>query len=280
MIKKTIKVRAPARIDFAGGTTDIEPFASKMGGAVLNAAINRYVSGKLVRTNNSVLLDYSGSFPTGSGLGTSGAMNLVWLALISKIKDKKELAETVYRMEQAMGLTGGKQDQYAAAFGGINLLEFKNKKVKVTHLNLKKKTLDKLEKNLTLVYTGKSHLSQNTNKAMIDNLTKNKKYFVNLRNIAREMKNALFNDNLYKFAELMNQETENRSKLHKSIINKTIKSFIKIGKENGALGAKVCGSGGGGCVLFFSEKPEKLKKVFKNNVIDFKFDFTGLKWLK
>lgn len=88
---KIIKqVKAPVRIDFAGGTTDIQPFPKKHGGAVLNAAINKYITGKLVATDKTVGLGYSGNIPTSSGLGTSGVMNLVWLALISKTKNKLE----------------------------------------------------------------------------------------------------------------------------------------------------------------------------------------------
>ena len=150
------KVIAPVRIDFGGGTTDIEPFASKYGGAVLNAAINRYITGKIIRTNEKVHLEYTGNIPTSSGLGTSGVMNLVWFALISQTKNKLELADKVYSLEQAMGLVGGKQDQYASALGGINFLEFKRNKVEVTKLNLNKDFIRKFENNLVLVYTGKS----------------------------------------------------------------------------------------------------------------------------
>ncbi len=61
------EVRAPVRIDFAGGTTDIKPFSTEYGGAVLNAAINRYVVGKLIATDKSVGLSYRGNLPTSSG---------------------------------------------------------------------------------------------------------------------------------------------------------------------------------------------------------------------
>src|SRR3989338_5195770 len=159
---KIKKVKAPIRIDFAGGTTDIEPFASKYGGVVLNAAIDRYIIGELTATNKKVSLKYQGNIPTSSGLGTSGVMNLVWLALISKTKNKPELAEKVYSLEQAIGLVGGKQDQYAAAFGGINFLEFKNKKVKITRLDLEKKFIKKLESKLVIVYVGE-HFSGDAN---------------------------------------------------------------------------------------------------------------------
>ena len=90
------------------------------------------------------------------------------------------------------------------------------------------------------------------------------------------MKNSLMKRNLYKFAELLNEETEERKKLHKSTVPNYVRRFIGIGKKNGASAAKVCGSGNGGSVLFFGDK-EHLKKKFKDKVIEFKFDFKGLR---
>ena len=281
---KIKKVIAPVRIDFAGGTTDISPFKDKYGGCVLNAAIDRYVLGELRIDDKKTHLEYTGNVPTSSGLGTSGVMNLVWLALISqKIKNlnskyKGELAEIVYKMEQAMGLVGGKQDQYAGAFGGINFIEFKGDKVEINRLNLSKDFIRKLESKLILVYTGKPHFSGNSNKAMMGNLIrgKNNNNLLRIKKIAIEMKNALLNENLNKFAELMNEETKERKKLHKSIVPENIQKIIALGMESGATAAKVCGSGGGGSILFFGDK-QKLKEKFGKRIFDFKFDFKGLR---
>lgn len=284
------KVQAPVRIDFGGGTTDISPFKDKYGGAVLNAAINKYVTGKIIKTDESIHLEYTGKTPTSSGLGTSSAMNVVWLALISQIKLKKkggfsyknkvDLAEKAYKLEQALGLVGGKQDQYAAALGGINFLEFKKDKTIVSPVRLDKHFLKKFEDSLVLVYTGKPHFSGNTNKFAIDNLIKGKnvKNLLAIKKIAYEMKQALLNKDSERFAELMNEETEERNKLDKITIPPSIEKIIKEGFDNGAIGAKVCGSGGGGSILFLGDK-EKLKKKFSGKVIDFKFDFNGLKFL-
>lgn len=273
------KVRAPVRLDFAGGTTDIEPFASKEGGIVLNAGIDRHIVGKLTREDHFVKLEYEGHLPTGSGLGTSGVMNVVWLALVNRTRNKQEILDMVYPIEQTMGITGGKQDQYAATFGGINLIEFKGGKTKLTQLKLPKETIKKLEKNLVLVYTGASHFSADANKSMIDNLKNNKEYMVNIRNIAKKMKKVLVKGDLNKFAELMNEETKNRKMLHEDIVNETLEVVINQGKSAGAIGAKVCGAGGGGCILFYTENRRKLEKIFGDQIIKFKFDFDGLKWL-
>ena len=287
---KIKKVRAPVRVDFGGGTSDIYPFTHTHGGAVLNCGINRYVVGEIVKTDKDVHLEYTGHTPTSSGLGTSGVMNLVWLALISQIKvgkgavsfkDRMELAKGVYALEQSMGLVGGKQDQYAAAFGGINYIEFKKDNVKVEQLKLSSDFVKKFESKLVLVYTGKPHFSGDTNKSMIDNLKKGKNTanLVRIKNIAKEMRDALKKKDLYKFATLMNEETAERKKLHSGIVGPRLQSFIDKGLKNGAIGAKVCGSGGGGSVLFFTDERVKLVRAFGKNVLDFKFDFGGLRWL-
>lgn len=278
---KIIKeVRAPVRIDFAGGTTDISPFKDKYGGCVLNAAIDKYIIGKLVATPKNVGLVYHGDIPTSSGLGTSGVMNLVWLALISKTQDKKELAEKVYDLEQSMGLVGGKQDQYASAFGGINFLEFKGEKVKVTRLNLPRRLVRRLEKKLVLVYTGKPHFSGDANRLAIENLKKgrNVKNLLRIRDISKEMKKALLRGDLERFAELMNEETKQRDDLHKVTVPLDMEKTIRVAMRNGAVAAKVCGSGAGGSILFLGDK-KRLKKKFRGKVIDFKFDFKGLRFL-
>lgn len=280
MIKRVI---APVRIDFGGGTTDIFPFTKTHGGVVLNAAIDKYVVGKLVSLDNKTSLEYSGNIPTSSGLGTSSAMSVVWVALITKLKDRGKIAEAVFNIEQSIkeSSVNGKQDQYASAFGGINFMEFKNNKVIVNTLKLDKSLIKKLEKNLVLVYSGLGHYSGSSNKAAIDNLLKRKntKNLLEIKRIALEMKKALMKGELNKFADLMNQETREREKLSKITVSPGLQKIINKGLRQGGVGAKVCGSGGGGSVLFYSENPSKLRKAFGSKVIDFKFDFKGLRWL-
>ncbi len=264
--------RAPVRIDFAGGTTDIYPFAHKFGGAVLNAAINKYVYGKLISTKDKTILSYYADIPTSSGLGTSSAMNAVWLSLVSNIKDKIKIAETVYKLENSIYVVGGKQDQYAASLGGINFLEFKNDKTFVTKINLNKNTLSKLQKNLLLVYTG-PRLSSDINAVIC------KKFAVlkELKQIAIDMKKSLLSNNLERFSSLMNEEWSTRKKLHPLITNKKLNKLINIALNNGAISAKVCGAAGGGSILFYCHNKDKLKsKLKKEKIIDFKFDFSGL----
>lgn len=275
------RVRAPVRIDFAGGTTDIFPFTHTHGGAVLNAAINKYVEGKIIKTDKFTHLEYIGHTPTSSGLGTSGVMNVVWLALISNLEDKKKIAEDVYLMEQSLHGVGGKQDQYAAAYGGINLLLFKDKFVKRESVILKKDFIREFENSLTLVYTGIPHFATNANKNMIDEIRKGRHVtnLVKIRDIAIAMKKSLLKNDLDEFSDLMNEETKNRVQLHKSVLPPSAKRIMDDGFKNGATGAKICGSGNGGSILFIGNK-NKLRKKFGSTIIDFKFDFEGLKIYK
>ena len=275
------KVKAPVRIDFAGGTTDIFPFVKTHGGVVLNAAINKYIEGRIISSEKIVSLDYKGNIPTSSGLGTSGTMNLVWLALITKIKDRKKLSEKVYDLEQSLGLVGGKQDQYASAFGGINFFEFNDNKVKINRLNLDKKFIEELESKLIIVYYG-DHFSGDSNKRMVENLIngKNTENLLRIKKIAYEMKLALIKKSLEDFSDLMNQELKEREKLHASIVPSSLKNFISKGLKKGASAAKVLGAGGGGSVLFFADNKKKFQKEFGNRVINFKFDFQGIRWLR
>lgn len=272
------RARVPVRIDFSGGTTDIAYFSHKYGGAVLNAAIDTYVKGKIVRKKNKTYLAYAGNIPTASGLGTSGAMNVLWLSLIHSQKTKKELAEMAYLIEQAMGVVGGKQDHYAAAFGGIQFLEFKKDRVIRTPLSLKKRFVKQLEDHLVLVYTGLSHMESKANASMIANIKRGKhvKQLIRIREIAREMKQALEREDLECFATLLNEETENRKALARGVVPPRVQRMILEGKRHGATAAKICGSGNGGSILFFGDK-KKIKRYFGRKVIDFRFDFEGLK---
>lgn len=277
------KLRAPVRIDFGGGTTDIYPFTHLYGGAVLNAAIDRYVVGRIIRADKEVGLQYHAVIPTSSGLGTSGAMTLLWMALINEKDkftraDKLALAEQVYALEKTFKGVNGKQDQYAAALGGINFMEFHNDKVKVTPVKLPKSFIKQLEEKLVLVYTGKPHYAGSSNRGSIENLKKgkNNENLLKIKHIAEDMHKALLKRDLNKFAELLNEETKERAKLHRNMIPPFVRKVIKAGMKNGAVAAKICGSGNGGSVLFFGDKPD-IKRKFGGKIIDFKFDFEGLK---
>jgi D-glycero-alpha-D-manno-heptose-7-phosphate kinase len=253
------------------------------GGAVLNAAINHYVYGKLIATNKSTRLEYHADIPTSSGLGTSSAMNVVWVSLITPHMNRLKIAEAVFDIEQAVkeSSINGKQDQYASVLGGINYMEFIKDKVKIYPLNLKKDFVKEFNEKLVLVYSGKPHYSGSSNKAAINNLLKGKNIesLLRIKEIAGDMRKALLKEDLNDFANLMNQETREREKLSKITVSPQLRKIIDDGIKNRAIAAKILGSGGGGSILMFSEDRKKLIRFFKGRIIDFKFDFQGLKFL-
>ena len=280
-----IYARAPVRIDFGGGTTDIFPVSKKIGGCVLNAAINHYVDGSLAMLPNKTRLEYHSNLPTSSGLGTSGAMNVVWLALTTRFKDRKDLAEWAYAIENATKVVGGKQDQYAAVLGGINFMKFTNHhKAEIERIKLPSSFLRKLEGRLFLDYTG-PRVSSDINDVIIQHFARGNKKMINIfKEIimnTKKMRGALLDRDLNKFSEFLNREWILRKSLHPRITTKKIEERIKLAMENGASAAKVCGAGGGGCILFYAENKNRIIKKFRNKLIPFKFDNEGLRvWRK
>lgn len=122
-----LNVRVPTRIDFAGGWSDVPDFAAREGGAVLNAAIDHYVEGTAKWDDEGLHIEYRLNVPPDSHLGTSSASNLAWLELIHGLTGKAmrpaDRAEQAYALETAIGNKGGKQDHYAAALGEVGSSE-------------------------------------------------------------------------------------------------------------------------------------------------------------
>jgi D-glycero-alpha-D-manno-heptose-7-phosphate kinase len=134
---REIAVRCPTRIDLAGGWSDVPAYCNSKSGEVVNIAITHYVTAKKTLDNNRRLaVQYSTDVPIGSGLGTSGAMNVALLAAISgEGRKPEEIAEMAFQFESILGNTGGRQDQWASAMGGINHLTFNGNNVEVNRLN-------------------------------------------------------------------------------------------------------------------------------------------------
>lgn len=290
--------KAPVRIDFAGGWTDVDIFAKGAGGAVLNATIDKYVTGRLEIRDGSpdagggsregITVAYQSDLPAGSGLGTSSALNVVWLSLVKTqvkdIEDKKTIAGLAYELEAILGILGGKQDQFASAIGGFNFMTFGDR-VEVEQLNLPPKVMKELEDRLVLCYTGKQRLSGNIHENVWGAYRKGSQETVNalyaLRSIAYSMRYVLLSGKLDEFADLMNQNWECQKQLDESVTNDQIEELFAESFKNGAMSGKACGAGGGGCILFFAE-PNRRKSVEEvverlgSRVIPFKFESKGL----
>jgi len=331
-----LKSRAPVRLDFSGGWTDVPPFSAEVGGAVVSATINRYTYStvkflphKRVRLSSSdfnlvieaekaSLLKYDGKLdlikaaikrlklkcgldlyiradtPPNSGMGTSASAAVCLISTLNRMQTEKmtfhEIANLARALElEELNIAGGKQDQFSAAFGGINFMEFKDPVVFISRLRLSDATICELEKQLVLCYTGISRLSGNIISKVMGQYIKGNPKTVealhSLKKIAFDMKVALLNGDVEKFGILLGENWKNQKKLHESVTNPVVDGIFKIAMKNGAIGGKALGAGGGGCLLFYCEQntEEKVKAALREQnlqIINFNFEFKGLQTWK
>lgn len=207
--------------------------------------------------------------PQGSGLGTSSTIVVSllgafveWLKLPLAQYDIAHLAYEIERID--LNMSGGKQDQYAATFGGINYIEFMaNDKVIVNPLHLKNEILCELEFNLLLYFTATQRMSA----AIIDEQVKNVKEkneksveaMHNLKEQAHQMKDSLLRGELNKIGEILHFGWHNKKQMAHSISNKLIDDVYETALKNGASGGKISGAGGGGFMFFFCPGTTKIK---------------------
>jgi len=227
-------------------------------------------------------------------MGTSASAAVCLIGTLNRMQNAKmtshEIANLARQLElEELNIAGGRQDQFSAAFGGINFMEFKDPQVLLSPLRLSDSTICELEKQLVLCYTGISRVSGNIiSKVMGQYVKRNFKTvdaLYNMKKIAVDMKIALLNDDVEKFGILLSENWENQKKLHESVTNPTVERIFKLAKKNGSIGGKALGAGGGGCLLFFCEqnKEQKLRKVLQDQnlqIIDFNFEFKGLQTWK
>jgi D-glycero-alpha-D-manno-heptose-7-phosphate kinase len=290
-----IESRAPVRIDFAGAWTDVKYFSHSFGGATVNAAINRYVTGQTIVGAHSgaaegISVTYETDIPAGSGLGTSSALNLVWLSLAAgkgpqTIADRGRFAEQAHEVETVLGIIGGKQDQYASAYGGFNLFEFEEKEVRTIPIQISPQSIAELESRLTLCYTGQARFSSNLHENVWGSFRAGKREVVDslfkLRDSAYRTQEVLESGDLDALGSLLNLQHECARSLDSSLSNQLVEEIFAMVKPY-SIGAKCCGAGGGGCLIFLSDSPEQKQQAIalleKNaiRVIDFRFAMDGL----
>jgi D-glycero-alpha-D-manno-heptose-7-phosphate kinase len=285
------EVWAPLRIDLAGGWTDVPNYADKHGGAVVNIAISRFVSAILHEDDKSKSIGYAQDVPKGSGLGTSAAMNLATVALLEQDADidwdkRLAMAERAYNVECALGVTGGRQDQYASACGGINFMQFSKSGVHVQPLELNADFLTELAERLILVYTGESHNSSGIHDDIWDRYKRSQQYMQSqldeLRESAYRIRKALLASDIDEVGQEMIQAFIVQGEMSDSIVTDHAKLITTAAWNAGADGWKTCGAGGGGCVLILSykDRQEAVKNAVTEaggTVLPFGFDFNGLR---
>jgi len=230
--------------------------------------------------------------PSGTGLGSSGTFTTALLKALyansGKNLNQADLAELACEIEiNKLKEPIGKQDQYIASYGGISSFRFnKDDSVDVEALNISDDTLYDLEDNLMLFFTG---FSRSASKILQDQKTKSDKNNVemlnNLHNVKKlgyESKNALESGDTKIFGEIMHEHWENKKKRSGGMSNPKINEWYEIAMQNGAIGGKLVGAGGGGFLMFMAKDRNKLRKSLMNagmEEVRFSFDFEGTKTL-
>lgn len=229
--------------------------------------------------------------PQGSGLGTSSTIVVsligAFVEWLNLPLGKYDIAHLAYEIERVdLKMAGGKQDQYAATFGGINFIEFlANDKVIVNPLQLKPEVIYELEFNLLLYFTATQRLSATIINEQVKNVNdKNEKSIDamhNLKEQANQMKDALLRGELYKIGEILHFGWQNKKQMANSISNNLIDSIYTKAIETGATGGKISGAGGGGFMFFYCPAITKIKvakaiEQLGGNVQSFKFTQQGL----
>ena len=314
--------RTPFRISFAGGGSDLPDFFKKHEGAVVSTSIDKFIhialhphfekktlllkytkteevkhprelENHIARTilshqkMNGLEIASSGDLPSQTGLGSSSSFAVSLYHAVTAHLHKKvspeDLAEYACDTEiKRLKYPIGKQDQYAAAYGGLNFYRFlKNGTVVVEPIKISPKKKKELDENLLLFYTGITRSANDVLKEQKNNIQKKTNAVTNLKemvSIAYEMRDALEKDNLKEFGKLLHKGWMLKQSVASTITNSEINKYYEIGLKNGALGGKLLGAGGGGCLLFYCEKKdqERLKKALRKlRHIPFSFSDKG-----
>ncbi|MEM0201263.1 MAG: hypothetical protein QXD23_02555 [Candidatus Micrarchaeaceae archaeon] len=205
----------------------------------------------------------------GTGMGSSSSFLVGLLNALHAWKGelaapKKLAEEAVYIEREVLKEHGGKQDQYAAAFGGINLIEFySNDEVSVKKLPLSRSSRKDLESNLLLVYTGKERSSTEIHKNQSTQINQKLSNYNKMVELAYETSDAITENNWIELGNLLNENWELKKELSNEISNDTIDNYYKKAIDSGAIGGKLIGAGGSGFLLFLVP-PEKRQSVINS----------------
>jgi D-glycero-alpha-D-manno-heptose-7-phosphate kinase len=310
-MRREVRARAPLRISFAGGGTDVPPYPATHGGAVLSVTIERWaVADARVRGDHAyhvesldlmartafqpdelvfnghldlvkaVLRDLAPGHgldltlgtdaPPGSGLGSSSALVVAMLAAVGATSGRRwspaELAWRAYQVERVdLKIEGGMQDQYAAAFGGLNFIEFHgDDQVDVQPLRVRPETIEALERSLLLAWSGSGRTDSGILRRQVDGVlggsARSLSSLATIKALAVAMRDALLAGDLAAFAAGLHEGWEQKRRLASGIATPRLDELYQLARAAGAAGGKVPGAGGGGYLLFCAP-PAALPRV-------------------
>jgi len=328
-----IRSKAPFRVSFGGGGTDMTPYCIEHGGCVINTTIDRHVyitlkprqdkeihifsinlnkefQFKIGDRNYSTEFDlFKGAInileikegfdiivyselPAGSGMGGSSSLSVALIGAFNKYLNlelsKHDIAQKAYNIERIeLEQKGGYQDQFAAAYGGFNFIEF-TKDITVIPVKVTEDMINELQFRLILCYVGGSHFSSDIQDEVLQVYEMEKKSYIeamqDLKDVAHSMRNIVESNNLNRlneFGELLHKGWLAKKSLSNKISNKNIENFYLTSRKLGVLGGKLLGAGGGGHLLLFSEpnqKPKVIQELEKigGKIVNFHFNPKGL----
>ena len=302
--------RAPLRISFVGGGTDLEEYHKKYDGYSISATIDKFtfVAAKLrtdklyqglapdfytyfstkkfqnvnpkvghqiaitclqeMKFSKGLDMFFTADVAPGSGLGASSSLASNIVSIILKLQkkkwDKHKIAMKVFRIGHDVLKWGiGKQDEFAAVFGGFNLYKFSKNNVTVTPIQLNKSTLREFEKNSMLFFLGERKPSSEILKVQIKNIKHLNNRTISalhkVSNLTLEMRDAFRNNDLKRFESILNEGWEQKKQFSSGVSNKKIDAICRIVESNGARSMKVTGAGGGGHLFVYTDSKNHQK---------------------
>lgn len=309
-----IRARAPLRLGFGGGGSDLSPYCDQFGGYVLNSTINLFVYAILEPHNDGlvrfvaadrqecieiepdapivpegplalhkavydrIMRDFNGGqaipltlttysdVAAGSGLGSSStlvvAMVEAFKELLSLPLGEYDVAQLAYRIERIdAAMVGGRQDQYAATFGGFNFMEFNgDEHIIVNPLRINRNTVHELEASLVICNTGMPRDSDSIIRAQASNVTHGGRSLEATHKLKQEaisMKEALLKGNIQRFAEVLEQGWISKKNTAAGVSNELLDRLYDAAIAGGAYSGKVSGAGGGGFMMFLVDPPRR-----------------------
>lgn len=320
--------KTPLRLSLGGGGTDLPHFYRKHGSDIVTAAIQKYVYVFAKRWfEDGIRVSYSktelvssvqeiehpivrevlrlfgprkqieivsmADLPARSGMGSSGGFTVGLLNAIHSLNrsslDPQSLAEMAFRIQtEILNEVSGKQDQYAAACGGIISLHIdRSGRVSVRELSIRDEVIEELENNLVCFYTGIQRDSSEIQKSVVESTAINRsstteEILLQIKSISSDVEKALEDGNLNEMGSLLHYHWLAKRSICNSISTSVIDRLYEKGRKAGAIGGKVMGAGGGGFLVFYCEngrKNELRKEMINAGLIETKirFDFQGSK---
>jgi D-glycero-alpha-D-manno-heptose-7-phosphate kinase len=318
-----IGTRTPFRVSFAGGGSDLREFYLRSPGCVLSTAINKYmfifihpyfdekIQVKYSRTElvneineinhpivrealrkfgiNGIDINSIADIPAGTGLGSSCSFTVGLLhalyAYSYKYPTKERLAREACEIEiDILKEPIGKQDQYAAAYGGLNFITFlPDDTVNVEPVIISPNKYHEFENNLLFFYLGGARPARDILSDQKYNTISDKKTFSNIirmTELAQNLRHSLSAGNLQDVGLILDEGWSLKKDLSSKISENKIDFYYDVAKKNGAIGGKLLGAGGGGFLMFYCEQmdQDKLRRSLNGlKEYTFKFESSGTK---